>query len=115
MTRRVARITPEARHSVVVRRDGQADVGEPLRAVGKELFRASVAQPVELAQHEAGEELGEREVAACERAEPIREHFAAQPVRRANHLPWRLTGLHPAWDSDATQVALPNARRTGEG
>src|SRR6201996_3312527 len=100
---------------VVIRRGRHAALRQPLRAVAEKLFGASIAEPEELPQDQAGKKLGEGKIVSREPPGVLPEFTLADEVGGDEDPPWRLTGFHPVSCIDATENALPNMRRTFRG
>jgi transposase len=83
--------------------------------VAEDRLDAAEAQAEHLAQHEAREELRQREVFAVEPAGVRAKRASAKLVRPPHHRPWRLRGPHRASSTRRRVPALPNTLRTCYG
>lgn len=93
-----------ARHSsgglalrgVVIRRLVETNVRQPRQRIGEQRLDPAKALFLMLAKHQTSEELRLGEVLSTESAELRRQHLPGELVSQLQHLPWRLTGDHPA-------------------
>jgi hypothetical protein len=79
---------------VMVGRLGHPNLRQPVGAVAEECLGFAVTEPQHFADHQAREQLWQREILAAELGGVVRQHLTRERIGEAHRRPWRLAGLH---------------------